>query len=85
MVNSLRHGNEQKTQNKDIFMPCQMTHGGKREGAGRKPAFEPSILVQVRIPESWTKAMGDNRRKFVRDAIKRAVDDNPTGGRLGGT
>ena len=56
-----------------------MSSGGKREGAGRKPAFEPSILVQVRIPESWTQSMGDNRRKFVRDAIKEKIERENNG------
>lgn len=52
-------------------------HGGKTEGAGRKPAPEPLKAITVRVPESlaiWLRSNVSNQSKFFSDAIQTKKD-----------
>jgi len=45
--------------------------GGKREGSGRKPNFENSIMVPpFKIDRETYEKINGNKAKFIRDAIK---------------
>jgi hypothetical protein len=56
-------------------------HGGKREGAGRKPGPEgPTVTVVATVPETLVEALnalaeqkGWNRSRAVTEAIRRLV------------
>ena len=46
-----------------------MAQGGKREGAGRKPMFEKSSSVTLKIKDSTLAQIHGNRNQFIRDAV----------------
>ena len=39
-------------------MPKNLTHGGARKGAGRKPAADPKITITIYVEESIVNANG---------------------------
>lgn len=56
-----------------------MKHGGKREGAGRRPIFEKTKLIQVRVNQIIWDAIPSPKAAWVRDSIEeRAKKENLT-------
>jgi metal-responsive CopG/Arc/MetJ family transcriptional regulator len=58
-------------------MKPEKNHGGKRPGDGRKPAFEKSTVIHVRVPDSWIEEIekqASTRTEFVRQAIREKLN-----------
>ena len=51
-----------------------MPQGGKRPGAGRKPMFEKSSSVTLKIADSVLAAITGNRNVFIRNAIAEKIE-----------
>lgn len=49
--------------------------GGKREGSGRKPSFENSIMVPpFKIDRGTYAIIPGNKAQFIRDAIQEKLE-----------
>jgi hypothetical protein len=56
-----------------------MNHGGKRNGAGRRPMFDKTKLTQIRVNQAIWDAMPAPKAAWVREAIEeKAKRDNLT-------
>lgn len=56
-----------------------MQHGGKREGAGRRPIFEKTHLTQIRVNQAIWDAIPATKAAWVREAIvEKAKKENLT-------
>ena len=56
-----------------------MKHGGKREGAGRRPVFEKTKLTQVRVNQIIWDTIPSPKAAWVREAIEeKARKENRT-------
>lgn len=54
-------------------------HGGKRDGAGRRPLFEKTKLTQIRVSQAIWDAIPCPKAAWVREAIEeKAKRDNLT-------
>jgi hypothetical protein len=54
-------------------------HGGKREGAGRRPIFEKTKLTQIRVNQEIWDAIPGPKAAWVRKAIEeKAKKENLT-------
>jgi len=47
-----------------------MQHGGKRNGAGRRPIFEKTKLTQIRVNQEIWDAIPAPKAAWVREAIE---------------
>lgn len=47
-----------------------MQHGGKRNGAGRRPIFDKTKLIQLRVNQEIWDAIPEPKAAWVREAIK---------------
>jgi hypothetical protein len=50
-----------------------MNHGGKREGAGRKPVVEHGIVVPVLIPKDVVDLIPVPRSDWIRNLVTKTV------------
>jgi len=56
-----------------------MQHGGKRNGAGRRPIFDKTKLTQIRVNQEIWDAIPAPKAAWVRGAIEeKAKKENPT-------
>lgn len=56
-----------------------MKHGGKRNGAGRRPLFAKTKLTQIRVSQDIWDAIPCPKAAWVREAIEeKAKRDNLT-------
>jgi hypothetical protein len=56
-----------------------MQHGGKRDGAGRRPIFEKTKLTQIRVNQEIWDAIPAPKAEWVREAIEeKAKKENLT-------
>lgn len=56
-----------------------MQHGGKRNGAGRRPIFEKTKPTQIRVNQAIWDAIPSPKAAWVREAIEeKAKKENLT-------
>jgi len=56
-----------------------MQHGGKRDGAGRRPVYEKTHLTQIRVKQAIWDAIPAPKAAWVREAIEeKAKKENRT-------
>ena len=48
--------------------------GGKREGAGRKPGFEKTSVVPVRMPDRIIALIPEPRSRWIRELVERELN-----------
>lgn len=53
-------------------MPKKKSHGGPREGSGRKPIEDKVIALTIYPRESWVKKIGKAK---AQEAAKQAIKD----------
>jgi hypothetical protein len=59
----------------------QVNHGGKRNGAGRRPIFDKTHLTQIRVNQAIWDAIPAPKAAWVREAIEeKAKKENLTTG-----
>lgn len=57
----------------------KMQHGGKRDGAGRRPVYEKTHLTQIRVKQAIWDAIPAPKAAWVREAIEeKAKKENLT-------